>query len=794
MKKNTSHQSISYLDIEHAWSQALDHLDDPIYVVDLDDHILLANQAFYTKVKSNPEEAVGKRVTDFTHPEGEESPCKVCQARQALQDTQIVLEANDPVNKAGVPMEISIKVVRDQDNKPQSIIQKMTDLTSIRETQRLIKQNEVLFRGLLNATPEPLVVSDQGGTIRLVNDEFTKQFGFTRSEIIGQTIEVLVPQDSRHLHQSHRHDYMKSPVARPNNLLLEVNGLHKDGHIIPLEIHLSPLKVGDETVIISSMHDLTERNANERELRRLASFPAGSPIPIIEFNKKGTITYCNPVAKEHWPNIEKLSFKHPILMGIESLFHLFEHQKEMVRDIEAHEVIYEQKITYFKELDLFRIYSWDITKIRNMSSEMTYLANHDALTGLLNRREFETRLEEAIQSTLYKQEQHVLCYMDLDQFKIVNDSCGHIAGDELLKQLGTLLQEQVRNNDSLARLGGDEFGLLLSGCPIEKAEAIADTLRKAIEGFRFCWADKCFKVGVSIGLINIDMRTSNLSDILRAADTACYMAKELGRNRIQVYHHDDEALSKHSEQISWFNRIHDALDQGSFVLFCQKIHAVNENNSSFFEILLRMKGADEQLIPPNAFIPAAERFNLMAYIDHWVIENTINLMAQTAYQVYDFSINLSGQTLNNKQVMQYIIDHITEVGIKPERICFEITETVMVANLNAAIEGVTKIRNLGCKIALDDFGSGVSSFGYLKNLPVDYLKIDGSLVKDIVDDPIHFAMVESIIQVGKIMQLQIVAEYVENDAISRKLEIAGIDYLQGYGIDMPVSVAKISDN
>jgi len=236
------------------------------------------------------------------------------------------------------------------------------------------------------------------------------------------------------------------------------------------------------------------------------------------------------------------------------------------------------------------------------------------------------------------------------------------------------------------------------------------------------------------------------------------------------------------------------LDQGSFVLFCQKIHAVNENNSSFFEILLRMKGTDDQLIPPNAFIPAAERFNLMAYIDHWVIENTINIMAQTAYQGYDFSINLSGQTLNNKQVMQYIIDHITEVGIKPERICFEITETAMVANLNAAIEGVTKIRNLGCKIALDDFGSGVSSFGYLKNLPVDYLKIDGSLVKDIVDDPINFAMVESIIQVGKIMQLQIVAEYVENDAISRKLESAGIDYLQGYGIAMPVSVAKISDN
>lgn len=792
MKNNIPHNP-TFHDIEHEWSQALDHLDDPIYVVDLDDRILLANQAFYAQVKSKAEEAVGRRVTDFTHPEGEASPCKVCLARQALKDTQITLEANDPVNKAGVPMEISIKVVRDRNNNPKSIIQKITDLTTIRETQRLIKQNEALFRGLLDATPNPLLVSDEAGKIRIVNEQFIKQFGYTRDEIIGKSIEELIPKNKRQHHQNLRHEYMKAPIVRPKDQLRELDGLRKNGQIVPLEINLSPLKVGNETLIISTLQDITERKSNERELRRLASFPTGSPIPIIEFNKQGDITYSNPVAKELWPDIDKLSFKHPILQGIEKLFHLFENQKEMVRDIKANEIVYEQKITYFKELELFRIYAWDITNIRNMSSEMIYLANHDALTGLLNRRKFEAFLEEAIHSAIYKNKLHILCYMDLDQFKIVNDTCGHIAGDELLKQLGSLLQENVRDGDSLARLGGDEFGLILHGCPINKAKIIAEKLRKSIEAFRFCWSNRCFKIGVSIGLVMIDMRTSNLSDVLRAADTACYMAKEQGRNRIQVFQHDDEASSKHSEQLSWFNRIHDALDTGNFVLYGQKVLAVKKDTHSFIEILVRMKGSDDKLIPPNAFIPAAERFNLMAYIDQWVTQNAINSMTQTAYQHLRFSINLSGQTLSNKQIMNIIIQYIQKSGIDPTRICFEITETAMIANLNAAIKCIEKIRKLGCKIALDDFGSGVSSFAYLKNLPVDYLKIDGVLVREIVEDPINFAMIEAIIQIGKIMKLEIVAEYVENDAISNKLQNTGIDYLQGYGIAIPIPLTDLAN-
>ncbi len=770
---------------EAQWSHALDFLDDPIYMVDLQDRIIRANRAFYKKINASPQEAVGRVVTDFTHPEGEESPCKVCQARQSLQDIKITLEADDPVNKAGNPMEISIRVVQDEAKQPIAIIQKMTDLTSVRETETLIRRSEALFRGILDATPEPLIASDENGKITLVNSRFEDIFGYRREEVLGQKIEILVPDKFRKKHVEQRDQYTHEDEPYEMAERRELCGLHKDGHEIPLEITLNSLKAEGHTLVIASMHEISQRRKVERELRHLASFPEQNPIPIIEFETGGRITYRNPAAMEIFPDLSEKSFAHPFLVGIENILDMLQSQSDVVRDIDIGNEIYEQKITYNAETDLYRIYAWDITKIRNMTRQMAYQASHDALTGMLNRREFEKRLDDALQISQFQGKQHTLCYMDLDQFKIVNDTCGHIAGDELLKQLGSVLQSNTRESDSLARLGGDEFGLLLMGCPVEKAEVLAEKLRKAIEDFRFRWDHKTFKLGVSIGLVSIDARSGNISDILSAADSACYIAKEQGRNRYHVYKADDAVLSRHTDEMNWIHRIHMALDNSSFVLYCQKVVSVDTPENEYFEVLVRMRDTDGKLISPNAFLPAAERFDLMTFVDQWVIENTLQVMNQPGYTGFAFAINLSGQTLNDSRVLHFIIDMIDKCEIDPERICFEITETAMIANLNSAVKFASTLRGMGCKIALDDFGSGLSSFSYLKNLPVNYLKIDGSLVREIDSDPINLAMVESITQIARAMGLKTVAEFVENDAIFNKLRHINIDFAQGYGIEKP---------
>jgi diguanylate cyclase (GGDEF)-like protein len=426
-----------------------------------------------------------------------------------------------------------------------------------------------------------------------------------------------------------------------------------------------------------------------------------------------------------------------------------------------------------------------------MSKRMAYHASHDSLTGLPNRREFENQLELAIMTASLENRHHVICYMDLDQFKIVNDTCGHIAGDELLKQLASVLKTVIRESDILARLGGDEFGLLLTGCSVKVAEKIAEKFRRIVEEFRFHWDSKTFKVGVSIGLVPIYKDSGDMSYILSAADSACYLAKEHGRNRIHTYTINDATLAKHTDEMNWTHRIHDALENDRFVLYGQEIISVFGVTPGYHEVLIRMIGDDGKIIPPMAFLTAAERYNLISDIDLWVIRNTLDFFSQLDESYHKISINLSGQTLGNSRAMSRIIQYIDESKVSPERICFEITETAMISNLNSAKRFVSTLRGFGCKMALDDFGSGLSSFSYLKNLPVNYLKIDGDFVRNMDSDEINAAMVESIIQVGHKMGLEIIAEYVENDAILEKLKTMGANYAQGYGIAKPKPLEDI---
>lgn len=430
----------------------------------------------------------------------------------------------------------------------------------------------------------------------------------------------------------------------------------------------------------------------------------------------------------------------------------------------------------------------NVTALRDMARQMTYQASHDNLTGLINRREFEQRLELALASVRTDKHQHIMCYLDLDQFKIVNDTCGHVAGDELLKQLSSVLKANVRKMDTLARLGGDEFGILLADCPLEKGRETAENLLKVINDFRFAWMNKSFEIGVSIGLVPITADSGGLIDVLGAADSACYAAKDLGRNRLHVYQQDDAVLAQRHGEMQWLPRIRQALEKNQFCLYFQRLQSLTDGNTHGIEVLIRLMDAQGKLIPPMAFLPAAERYGLMPSIDRWVIKATLAKMSQQDEIMDDvqlWAINLSGHSLCDDQFIEFIMNEMQKPGVNPKRICFEITETAAVANLSRAMELMTQLKVMGCQFALDDFGSGLSSFTYLKNLPVDFLKIDGSFIKDMVDDPMDRAMVESINQIGHLMGLKTIAEFVESDAILEELKTLRIDYVQGYGIHRP---------
>ena len=777
---------------EMEWSNALDFLDEPMYMVDLDDHILRANKAFYQSRKISAEEAVGQIVTQFVHPDGEDVPCKVCQARKDRIDTIIILEADDPENSKNIPMEISIKVIRNNNKQPIAIIQRMRDLTESRKAEKALRRSETLFKELLNSTPEPLIVSNADGTIVLVNSQFETEFGYSRQEIIGHKIETLIPGQYRNKHIDLRSNYSITPHVRPMGLSTKLEGQHKDGHSIPIDISLSPFNIDNEKLIIATVHNISEQLEKEAELKRLASFPEYNPVPVIEFKKNGTITYANPAAVELFPTLMSQGAKHKIFADLNIEFFPIENDNELIQDIDVAGSTFEQKVIYNPETKLFRMYIWDITKLRNLTQEMSYQATHDALTNLINRREFERRLEQSIAEASHNNKMHSLCYMDLDQFKAVNDSCGHAAGDELLKQLSSTINSITRDSDTFARLGGDEFGLLLVGCPVEKALLITEEIRKTVENYRFHWDKKTFKVGISIGIVTITRASGSIKDIQSAADTACYIAKEEGRNRVHIYQTDSSVITKHANETNWLNRINNALDNNGFVLYFQKISSLKDKTLEHYEVLIRMLDKNGATIPPNSFIPAAERFDIMSSVDSWVIKNTILIMQKKDYANIVFSINLSGQSLSDLQFMQNCISQIKNSSVNPNQFCFEITETAMIGNLTNAIRSVSVLRELGCKIALDDFGSGLSSFSYLKNLPVDYLKIDGGLIKDMENDPVNITMVKSIIHIGHSMGLETVAEYVENDTILNILEELKIDFVQGYGIAEPVTLENIN--
>ncbi len=575
----------------------------------------------------------------------------------------------------------------------------------------------------------------------------------------------------------------------------------------------SILKHKDELILALERASASEIELNiEKERAEVTLYSITDTVVTVDIDKK--VVYINPAGesllhctkeeitgkafKDVFNLIDENSgdvLSDPLQLSFDSgeTTHLPEHSSLIIRDdvMVSIEASIAPMKTETDDLMGAVIVVQDVSHTRRLTKQLSYQASHDLLTGLYNRRKFEEHLEEILINVKEEDRQHSLFYLDLDNFKIVNDTCGHVAGDELLKQLPVLFNEVLRSGDIVARLGGDEFGIILQNCELKQAATIADKIRQKIKNFRFPWKDRTFEIGVSIGVVAINAENSEKSQVLRSADIACYAAKDAGRNTVHIFELSDQAKSERFGQMHWTARILKAFEENRFQLYQQSIVGVADDNRDHMEILLRMIDKEGNIIGPDSFIPAAERYALMPKIDRWVIKEVFKHISNnesydqvnTSSQV--FAINLSGDSIKDPALFEYIIEQKDKYGVSLKNICFEITENIAIGNLTKATLFINKLKDHGCMFALDDFGSGLSSFAYLKNLPVDFLKIDGGFVKDISRDEIDRAMVESIQQVGKVMNLSTIAEHVEDESTLNVLREIGIDYVQGYYLGRP---------
>ena len=439
----------------------------------------------------------------------------------------------------------------------------------------------------------------------------------------------------------------------------------------------------------------------------------------------------------------------------------------------------------------------DTSELRGLTRQMTYQASHDALTGLVNRREFERRLQEAMDSAQTGNVAHALCYLDLDRFKVVNDTCGHTAGDNMLREVASLIKEAVRDSDTVGRIGGDEFALLLVGCPLEKARQISDDVVRSVNEYRFVWKDKIFNIGVSIGLVEIGPDGGAIEDIMNSADSACYVAKKQGGLHVHVYSAREEANARHSGEIHWLQKLQGALRDDKFELYYQPIvHArAGGLRGPALEVFVRLEGEKGQPgAPPAEFIRAAERYRLMPHIDRWVVQTVLSALGRGGMKLpagRSVAINIAGQTLGDSEFLEFVVDCFDHTGATPGDICFEVTENSVVANLDHARRFIAVLHGMGCEFALDDFGSGLSSFSTLRTLPMDYVKIDGSFINNLAGDAVNQAMVSAMIELSRSLNFRVVAEQVEDQLALDTVTGMGIDFVQGFIVGRPKPLSVV---
>lgn len=706
------------------------------------------------------------------------------------------------------------------------LMSRMTQLAGIaierRRAEEALRTSEAQYRGLFDNVIEGVYSSTCDGSFISVNPALVRMVGCqTSAELLA------LPAGS----------FYADPEVREDILAT----LERDGEIRNAEFQLRRMDGSTLTVVENArvvrdvsgnvvayegtISDITERKRAEiqviEEKEKAQTTLQSIGDAVITTDAQGKVEYLNAIA-EHltgWPLTEaqglslaevfgllneatREPLENPVLQCLRDAEVIKPTEQAVLVNRRGQEIAIQDSAAPIRDragnvTGAVMVFH-DVSKERRLQRALTYQATHDALTGLINRREFERRLHEALMQVRAGGDvSHVLLYLDLDQFKVINDTCGHQAGDLLLKQITGLLQTRVRASDTIARLGGDEFGILLQDCTADWAAKVADSLRQAIRDFRFVWQDGALNVGVSIGLVEINQESESIASILSASDVACYAAKDSGRNRIHTYEHG--AAPERHREMQWVSRLTRACEENRLELYYQPIVAIGNNvdRRGHYELLLRMRGENGAMVSPAEFIPAAERYNLMPAIDRWVVRHALGALAHyrsdgPPEDAYTLSINLSGTSLNDDRFLEFMISELQSYDLSPGAICFEITETAAIANLANVVHFMKELRERGCKFSLDDFGSGLSSFMYLKNLPVDYLKIDGQFIQNVTTDHVDRAMVEAISQIGKAMGLKTIAERVESAEVLACLGEIGVEYAQGWFLAPPQSVESMS--
>jgi diguanylate cyclase (GGDEF)-like protein/PAS domain S-box-containing protein len=703
------------------------------------------------------------------------------------------------------------------------LVDRMTQLAGIaierHRGEQALRASEARYRGLFENTLDGVYQVDAQSRFISVNPALVQMLGYDSEE----ELKALPSTEELYCDPGDRRRLVRSLNEKGDLRNAELRLRRKDGHeIVVLENARAVFDAqGNLLGHEGTLSDITERKRAEmaeqeakgRALVTLQSIADG----VVTTDAAGNVDYMNPVAEllTGWRLADAVGrpvgeiiairnedtgepMENPVCVTLHTgeVTELGEHSVLMSRN--GREIPIQDSAAPIRDragrLVGAVLVIHDVSKERQLRRQLAHHATHDSLTGLINRREFETRLVEALEVARCGK-QHVLLYIDLDQFKVVNDTCGHGAGDHLLRQVTALIRGRVRSSDIVSRLGGDEFGVLLEDCGVERAVEIADDLRASIRDYRFVWKDAAFDIGASIGLVAVTEESPSIESLLSAADVACYAAKDGGRNRIHIYQQGD-AAERHAE-MQWVSRVTRALEDGRMELYFQPIVPIdgNPDRRGHYELLVRMRDENGRPVPPSAFIPAAERYNVMPMIDRWVISHALEHLVfrrgdGDRDDGYSLAINLSGTSLNDDSFLDFVLDEMKRHQPAPGSICFEITETAAISNLARAAHFMNELKAQGCEFSLDDFGSGLSSFTYLKNLPVDYVKIDGHFIRNVAADHVNQCMVDSIKRVGNAMGIRTIAEHVEDRETLEILESIGVQYAQGYHIAAPAPVSR----
>ncbi len=681
------------------------------------------------------------------------------------------------------------------------------------ERDEKIQGRDRLFKDLASTLPEIVIIHDE--RILLSNESAANLVGLEPAQLVGREIADIVKPAYRAL--------FKKTVAKrlagenaPRRIEIQLINGNQTG--LWVEAQSSNIEYHGRLAILTVARDISHRKSLEVSLSRskrqaqytLESISEG----VITTDNDGRIDYMNLAAEtligasrddaaghrvgELFTLVDDadrhplgdpvdrcLSMRRRVNMGRRAVMVCADGEHEHSVEITASPVKGPGN-----SISGTVVVFHDVSEARGLTRTMSYQATHDPLTGLVNRREFERRLDEAMDSAHAEEAVHMLFYMDLDRFKAVNDSCGHLAGDNMLREVAALIKIEVRDSDFVGRLGGDEFGALLIGCPIEKARQIASDICNAVANYRFVWKDRIFNIGVSIGLVEISHASGTLQDIMSAADSACYMAKQQGRGQVHVYSARDEAIARERGDIQWLRELQTALHEDGFELAVQPIIAMSGKGDSgpSLEILIRLTDSRGQNTGSAEFLRPAERYQMMPQIDRWVINATLAAISSGEIKLSahrSCAINLSGQTLGDETFLGFVVDSLDRTGVAPSAICFEVTEAAILANVQHAQRFIEVLHGIGCEFSLDDFGSGLGSFSSLKHLPVDYLKIDGAYTRNLKTDLVNQEMVSAMIKLARTMQFRIVAEQVEHQEDFDWLRDIGVDFVQGYFIEAP---------